>query len=98
MTDDVRVGRRRERDRRLVGGRAAAGHEEQPRPEGTQDARGAAIFAVHLGTQHVAIERTCPIDVGHDQDVGELHPVGRKAVTHRSLAGMATPSSPIPNA
>ena len=98
MTDDVRVGRRRERDRRLVGGRAAAGDEEQPRPEGAQDARGPAVLAVYLGAEHVAIERACPIDVGHDQDVGELHPLGRKAVAHRRPAEPLTPGPPIPSA
>ena len=57
MADAVGVGRRRERDRGLVGGRAAAGDQEQPRPEGAQDARRAAVLAVDLGAQDVAVER-----------------------------------------
>ena len=78
MADRVRIGRGHEGHRRLVGGRATARDEQQPRPEGAQDARRAAVLAIDLGAEHVAVEGTGALDVGDDQDVGELHPLGRE--------------------
>ena len=82
MADAIRVLRCREGHRRLVRGRVAAGHEQQPRPEGLEDARRAAVLAVDGRAEHVPVEGAGPVDVGDDEDVGQRHAVGGEGCRH----------------
>ena len=64
--------RRREAHIRLVGRRAAAAHEQQPRAEETQDDRGPPVLAVHVGAQHTGVERLGTLHIVDDEQVGQL--------------------------
>src|SRR6266540_3199476 len=82
VTDGAGINRHGEGDVRLVLGGSAAGDQQQPGPQEAQHDGATAVLPVDLGPEHVAIERQRPAQVAHDQDVRELHPLGREVAAH----------------
>src|SRR5438034_5346006 len=85
VADSIRVLRWRKGDRGLVFGRPTAGHQEQPAPLKSEDARGATILAVDRGSQHISIELPRAVHVANHQQVGEDNPFrGKFGLCHHS--------------
>src|SRR6202140_4504917 len=87
MTHTSAIRRGRKRNVRFVRRRTTAGDQEQPRTLELQHAGGAAILAIHGRAEHVSIEGASAVEVGDDEQMSELDPVGGKGHSESMRGG-----------
>ena len=72
VTDSLGVTRRRERDGRLIVGRATSRYEQEPAALELEHRRGAPVLPEQLCAKHIRIERSSPRDVLDDEQDAQL--------------------------